>query len=191
MFSKSQRMAAGFILVSALSGCGENPASQDGRIAYGSPHDFDPELGGLQRLWANQTEQLLAAGIALDARDLPVHITAAATVTSAAQHYLGELSPSPNEASMGPPVTFNLKLTRVDQQPVKIRQITLAGGMPLHAHGLPTQPKAILNKTGDTISAQYTIRGLRFTMAGWWQLAVGVQTPEAFDVLTFNFFISP
>ena len=58
-----------------------------------------------------------------------------------------------------------------DQQIIKDAEIFIEGGMPAHAHGLPTAPKAIWSDVKNA----YEIKGLKFSMPGEWQLSFGVK----------------
>lgn len=60
--------------------------------------------------------------------------------------------------------------------------IKVDGGMPQHAHGLPTQPK-VSRYLGDGV---YEIEGLRFSMGGWWELKLAIEAPAGRDDVTFN-----
>ena len=61
-------------------------------------------------------------------------------------------------------------------------QISVAGGMPQHGHGLPTRPRVTRN-LGDGI---YEIEGLRFNMGGWWEFKLAIAGPRGADTVTFN-----
>lgn len=168
-----------------LAGCTEEPPS---RTIYSTPHKFDANLQGLQRLWAQQAEQRLAAGITLLPNNLPDNVTPSADVVSATGRFRGHLEPPPSQISGTGRISFNL-LLEANVEPIP-GQITLsvAGGMPLHSHGLPTQPTITSNANG-TIE----IKGVRFSMPGWWQLAIGVEAEAEsdFDMLIFDFFVAP
>jgi hypothetical protein len=57
-----------------------------------------------------------------------------------------------------------------DGKPVTGAVISVTGGMPLHNHGLPTDP-AMTAETGD---GNYVVEGFRFHMNGAWELFVTV-----------------
>lgn len=57
-------------------------------------------------------------------------------------------------------------------QPVEGAKITVTGGMPEHDHGLPTQPRV----TADLGEGNYRLEGMRFHMAGAWELSVSITT---------------
>lgn len=67
-------------------------------------------------------------------------------------------------------------------RPVEGAKITVDGGMPEHAHGLPTKP-LVRKELGAGI---YVIEGLRFSMSGWWEIRLAIDSPAGADRVTFN-----
>lgn len=53
-----------------------------------------------------------------------------------------------------------------NDKPIRGAKVHIDGGMPAHAHGLPTAPKV---KWSDTRGV-YEIQGLKFSMPGEWSL---------------------
>ena len=78
----------------------------------------------------------------------------------------------------------NLRVLVLDAQgrPVEGARISVDGGMPEHAHGLPTQPKV----QGSLGGGLYDIEGLRFSMGGWWEVKLAIEAPQGADRVTFN-----
>ena len=60
--------------------------------------------------------------------------------------------------------------------------IAVDGGMPEHAHGLPTKPRVARTPRAGS----YEIEGLRFSMGGWWELKLSIETDAGSDRVTFN-----
>jgi hypothetical protein len=60
--------------------------------------------------------------------------------------------------------------------------VLLDGGMPTHGHGLPTRP----SPAGEIAPGVHRIDGVKFHMAGWWELTVAVRANGVEDVATFN-----
>ena len=55
--------------------------------------------------------------------------------------------------------------------------------MPEHGHGLPTSPRA---EAAEAPGA-YFIKGMKFSMTGWWVLKLNVVAPDGRrDQITFN-----
>jgi hypothetical protein len=80
-------------------------------------------------------------------------------------------------------MTLQVSIRDAAGNPVDGAQIEVDGGMPQHGHGLPTQPRVTKN-LGD---GRYVIDGLRFNMAGWWELHLAVKASAGTDRVTFNF----
>ena len=67
-------------------------------------------------------------------------------------------------------------------RPIDDALIAIDGGMPEHMHGLPTQPR-VTRALGD---GMYEIEGVRFSMGGWWELRLAIDSPAGADSVTFN-----
>ncbi|MEM9621990.1 MAG: hypothetical protein AAF993_10100 [Pseudomonadota bacterium] len=170
-----------------IAGCDADSAPEF-KTVYSTPHKFDPNLQGLQRLWAQQAEQQLASGVQLDRNNQPANIDTTATVISATGRYRGHLTPAPDQVNNTARFSFSLDLEAVDQAMPEQLTLAVAGGMPMHSHGLPTQPTLIVAANG-----RIEIEGVRFSMPGWWQLAIGIAQDDSasYDMLTFNFLVRP
>ena len=66
--------------------------------------------------------------------------------------------------------------------PVDGAKVTIIGGMPMHKHGLPTAPRV----TKDLDQGVYLLEGMKFNMAGWWELIVQIEAGSDQDKATFN-----
>ena len=105
----------------------------------------------------------------------------ATTKLSEHQHYRVSIAPET------PPVTINalhnwvLEIMTPDGKPEQKAEVTIGGGMPAHGHGLPTAPR-VTEYLGD---GKYLIEGVRFNMAGWWQVTVAIEGDHA-DTASFN-----
>ena len=90
-------------------------------------------------------------------------------------------------APEAPPVRINrihrwiLSLRTPDGKPVANAVISVDGGMPAHGHGLPTAPR-VTKYLGD---GRYLVDGMKFNMAGWWQLRFAIAGDNP-DSVTFN-----
>lgn len=138
----------------------------------------------------------------------PVAIAAAVVASSACGHLMmmGRDVPRPAAAEFGAGPRSSVKQTYTatlqPSQPLRLRQlltvpvlisdangrpvdsavISVDGGMPEHGHGLPTQPRV---KPGPG-AGMYEIEGLRFSMGGWWELKLAIESPAGADSVTFN-----
>ena len=68
-----------------------------------------------------------------------------------------------------------------DGKPVEKAEISVFGGMPAHAHGLPTEP--IVTEFGD---GDYLVEGLKFSMTGMWQLWFNIRAGDLTDKIKFD-----
>ena len=75
-----------------------------------------------------------------------------------------------------------VRITDVSGRPVTNATVTVDGGMPEHGHGLPTQPRV----TRSSAEGVYEIEGLRFSMGGWWEVKLCIDSPAGQDNVTFN-----
>jgi hypothetical protein len=69
-----------------------------------------------------------------------------------------------------------------DGQAVEGAQISVDGGMPEHNHGFPTAPEI----TKELGNGDYLLEGVKFSMAGWWELKLNIDDGEQTDQITFN-----
>lgn len=61
-------------------------------------------------------------------------------------------------------------------------RISVGGGMPMHGHGLPTQPQV----TGYLGEGQYKVEGVKFNMHGQWILEFQITTADVVDSVVFE-----
>ena len=78
--------------------------------------------------------------------------------------------------------TVAVRLRDGKGQPIDGAAITVGGGMPEHRHGLPTQPRVTRALGGGV----YEIEGVRFSMGGWWELKLAIESAAGADSVTFN-----
>ena len=76
-----------------------------------------------------------------------------------------------------------LTVKTADGEAVTPARITVGGGMPMHGHGLPTQPQ-VSEYLGE---GRYVVKGLKFSMNGRWELAFDIQSKEFQDKVVFDF----
>ncbi len=101
--------------------------------------------------------------------------------------YAVTLSPEGSEIPIGPLHSWVLELRTADDETFVPRQLGIYGGMPEHGHGLPSEPQP----TEQLAAGEYRIDGVRFNMAGRWQMTVGVVGPAGADKITFDFNVAP
>ena len=75
-----------------------------------------------------------------------------------------------------------VRVADANGRPIDGASISIDGGMPEHMHGLPTRPRV----TRSLGSGMYEIEGVRFSMGGWWELKLAIESPAGADNVTFN-----
>lgn len=78
--------------------------------------------------------------------------------------------------------SWTIHIETPDGQAVENAQITVDGGMPQHNHGFPTVPEV----TEELGNGDYHLEGVRFNMAGWWELKLAISAGDQTDDITFN-----
>jgi hypothetical protein len=78
--------------------------------------------------------------------------------------------------------SWTLQLTTADGKPVEDASITVAGSMPAHAHGMPTQPQVTANLGGGS----YKVEGMQFQMGGEWEVTFSITSGSSSDSLVFH-----
>ena len=94
----------------------------------------------------------------------------------------GQLAPESGAVAIGRFQSWILELRAATGAPVTSAAIAIAGGMPGHGHGLPTQPQV----TEEMGSGRYRIEGVKLNMVGAWVIEVFVQTAAGRDRLRFD-----
>jgi len=101
--------------------------------------------------------------------------------TSAKQKYTATLQPR-EPLRLRRLQTVPVLITDADGRAVEGAAIKVDGGMPEHGHGLPTQPRIGRSLGGGV----YEIDGVRFSMGGWWEFKLAIESPAGADSVTFN-----
>ena len=68
--------------------------------------------------------------------------------------------------------SWTLHLETADGHAVDDAQIAIYGGMPAHKHGFPTAPRV----TQSLGNGNYLVEGLKFSMAGHWELWLNIRS---------------
>jgi hypothetical protein len=77
--------------------------------------------------------------------------------------------------------SWTLTITDAGGRPVDGATITVEGGMPAHAHGLPTTPQ--VKGLGQ---GRYLVEGLKFHMPGAWVVGFRVKAGAVVDAVKFD-----
>jgi hypothetical protein len=101
---------------------------------------------------------------------------------SAQGRFVVQMEPPATAPAINQIHSWQIKLTSPDGAPVSNARIAVGGGMPQHGHGLPTRPQVTRELTGGT----YLMEGMKFSMAGWWEIKLAIQAAEGSDTAIFN-----
>ena len=102
--------------------------------------------------------------------------------TSVEKKFVVSMEPPATPATINQIHSWKVRVASPAGLPVSRARIAVDGGMPQHGHGLPTQPQ-VTQELGDGL---YLLEGMKFSMTGWWEIKLTIQTPEASDTVTFN-----
>jgi hypothetical protein len=78
--------------------------------------------------------------------------------------------------------SWTLHLETADGHAVDDAQIAVYGGMPAHKHGFPTAPRV----TQGLGNGDYRVEGLKFSMAGHWELWLNIRSGGQTDKAVIN-----
>ena len=101
---------------------------------------------------------------------------------SAAKKFVVALQPPSPAPAINQMHSWQVRLASPSGQPITHAHIEVDGGMPQHGHGLPTHPQV----TKELVDGTYLLEGMKFSMTGWWEIRLTIQTSEGADKVTFN-----
>ena len=79
--------------------------------------------------------------------------------------------------------TWTLHVADAEGAAVEQAIISIAGGMPEHDHGLPSQPR-VTRSLGE---GKYLVEGMKFHMHGAWEVSLTISTGAISDTVVFRF----
>lgn len=100
--------------------------------------------------------------------------------------YLVTLQPPPESVGVNRLHSWQLRIAAPDGSAVANASVRFDGGMPQHHHGFPTSPRV----SADAGSGAYRIDGVKFSMGGWWEIKLAIDSPLGSDTVTFNTVLS-
>ena len=112
----------------------------------------------------------------------PTKLDLSATRASVEKKYVVTLQPPAMPAAINQLHSWQVRVASSKGAPVAHARITVDGGMPQHGHGLPTRPQVTQELPGGT----YLIEGMKFSMTGWWEVKLAIDSSEGADKVTFN-----
>src|SRR5258706_7658578 len=102
--------------------------------------------------------------------------------TSDSGRLSGRLAPESGDVALNQFQTWILELRETGGAAVIGAELAIAGGMPGHGHGLPTEPR-LAEELG---AGRYRIEGVKLNMVGAWVIEVFVRTSAGRDRLRFD-----
>jgi hypothetical protein len=78
--------------------------------------------------------------------------------------------------------SWTVHVETADGEAVENAEIAVDGGMPEHNHGFPTAPEI----TEEIGGGEYLLEGVKFSMAGWWELKLDITAGGQSESVTFN-----
>ena len=112
----------------------------------------------------------------------PPDLDVSLTRPTVEQKFVVTLQPPATPAAINQLHSWRVSLATPTGAPVTHARIKVDGGMPQHGHGLPTRPQVTQELPGGT----YVIEGMKFSMTGWWEIKLAIDSAEGADKVTFN-----
>ena len=99
------------------------------------------------------------------------------------RHYRVKIASETDPVPLSRVHQWSVQVMSADGKPVAGATLRVDGGMPEHRHGLPTAPRV----EETAVPGSYRIRGMKFSMTGWWVLKLDIREPGGrADKTTFN-----
>ena len=114
--------------------------------------------------------------------ELPSDLDTSSTLMTEQETYQVSIHSNLDPIAINQIHTWNLHVETPEGQPVESAEITVGGGMPQHNHGFPTSPQV----TKDLGGGDYLVEGIKFSMAGWWEMSFDITADGQTDSVTFN-----
>jgi hypothetical protein len=133
-----------------------------------------------------KTLSLLALIAAAGCSSPPTDLDLSLTHPSVERRYVVTLQPPATPAALNALHSWQVKVASPAGAPVAHARIAVDGGMPQHGHGLPTRPQV----TQELADGTYLIEGMKFSMTGWWEIKLAIDSPAGADRVTFNTVVS-
>ena len=112
----------------------------------------------------------------------PAHLDLSLSRPTVDHRYVVTLQPPARPAAINQLHSWRVTLASPAGVPIAHARIRVDGGMPQHGHGLPTRPQV----TQASPDGSYLIEGMKFSMTGWWEIKLAIDSPEGADRVTFN-----
>src|SRR6185436_11898622 len=133
--------------------------------------------GALSRMRASSRAGVLAGLLVACAASAAW--SAAAAAASPSGRYRVTLRPLAEPIALNTWHAWLLHIERADGAALALRDLAVDGGMPAHGHGLPSAPRLERGPSAN----DFVVQGLRFSMAGRWELRVLIADHEGSEVV--------
>lgn len=137
-------------------------------------------MNRLFHLAAAAVVTIAASGCAMSTP--PTDLDVRLTKPSADGRYLVSLRPLEEHPAINRIHAWEIHVATSAGQAVSDARIGVSGGMPQHHHGFPTNPR-VTEALGD---GRYVLDGVKFSMTGWWQIKLQVDSARGSDLVVFN-----
>jgi hypothetical protein len=125
---------------------------------------------------------LIAAAVTAGCATPPPDLDLSLTRPTVERKFVVALQPPATPAAINQIHAWQIKLSSPAGLPITHAQIAVDGGMPQHGHGLPTRPQV----TRELADGTYLLEGMKFSMTGWWEIKLAIQSVAGSDKVTFN-----
>ena len=144
------------------------------------PFDFLEEWDLLSQDYRNGKLELTIQG-------LPIGYDTEPNKVSEDGHFDVSIEPKDGKMPLNEIHTWLVELKTPEGAPISEADISFFGAMPLHNHGLPTEPRIV----GEVDPGVYVLEGVKFSMAGWWTIGMGIVAADKTDRVSFNLMYEP
>lgn len=118
----------------------------------------------------------------MDMEDVPMDLDTSTRQKSDEGHYEVTLTSELDPLALNQIHSWILHVESASGEPVEEAEIVIGGGMPEHDHGFPTEPEV----TEELGEGDYRVEGVKFSMAGWWEMRFDISAGDQSDSVTFN-----
>jgi hypothetical protein len=117
----------------------------------------------------------------------PANLDVRLTRPSEQALYLVSMRPLVESPGINTIHAWEIGVTTPAGVPVSDAHIAFSGGMPQHGHGFPTKPRV----TGYLGAGRYRLDGVKFSMSGWWEMKLKLESAAGSDQVVFNTIAAP
>jgi len=128
------------------------------------------------------TLTLVAIAATAGCMSAPPNLDLSLTRPTVDHRFVVTLQPPATPPALNQLHAWQVRLASAEGAPIAHARIRVDGGMPQHGHGLPTRPQV----TQELADGTYLIEGMKFSMTGWWEIRLAIDSAEGADKVSFN-----